>query len=125
KNGKERVFPISPLLEARLRMPRGHADSLLLFPNHQGRSWNAATLTRILHGILATLKIKRAGMHAFRHGNLSLMDELSVPLKVRQDRVGHATDSKLTLATYTHAGTAAHQRAVQQIGDMLCPPTVH
>ena len=124
KNGKERVFPISPLLEARLRTSRGPADSLLLFPNHQGRTWNAATLTRILHGVLATLKIKSAGMHAFRHGNLSLMDELSVPMKVRQERVGHAPDSKLTLATYTHAGSADHQLAAQRIGDMLCPPLI-
>jgi integrase len=124
KNGKERVFPISPALEARLRMTRGSSDSLLVFPNHKGKTWNAATLTRILHGILATLKIKRAGMHAFRHGNLSLMDGLSVPLKVRQERVGHAAGSNLTLDTYTHAGSADHQLTVQKIGELLCPPTI-
>ncbi len=125
KNGKERVFPISPALEARLRTSRGGpADCLLLFPNHQGRTWNAATLTRTLHGILAALKIKRAGMHAFRHGNLSLMDGLSVPLKVRQERVGHTAGSNLTLDAYTHAESADHQLAVQRIGELLCPPTI-
>jgi integrase len=122
KNGKERVFPISPALEARLRTPRG--DSPLLFPNRDQKPWNAATLTRTLHGILATLSIKRAGMHAFRHGNLSLMDELSVPMKVRQERVGHAPDSKLTLATYTHAGGADHLSAAQKLGELLCPTTI-
>jgi integrase len=105
-------------------MARGPADSLLLFPNQQGKTWNAATLTRTLHGILATLKIKRAGMHAFRHGNLSLMDGLSVPLKVRQERVGHSAGSNLTLDTYTHAGSADHQLTVQKIGELLCPPTI-
>ncbi|MGA2333952.1 MAG: tyrosine-type recombinase/integrase [Terriglobales bacterium] len=124
KNGKERVFPISPALEARLRIARGPAGSLLLFPNHQGNTWNAATLTRILHRIQDTLKIKRAGMHAFRHGNLSLMDGLSVPMKVRQERVGHAAGSQLTLNTYTHANSADHQLAVQKIGELLCPPTI-
>src|ERR1700677_976713 len=124
KNGKERVFPISPALEARLRMERGSSTSLLVFPNHQGKTWNAATLTRILHGVLATLNIKRAGMHAFRHGNLSLMDGLSVPLKVRQERVGHSAGSNLTLDTYTHAGSADHQLTVQKIGELLCPPTI-
>jgi integrase len=124
KNGKERVFPISPALEARLRIARGTADQVLLFPNRQGNTWNAATLTRTLHGILDTLKIKRAGMHAFRHGNLSLMDGLSVPMKVRQERVGHSAGSNLTLDTYTHANSADHQSAVQRIGELLCPPTI-
>ncbi len=125
KNGKERVFPISPALETRLRTAaRGRPDNPLLFPNHQGKTWNAATLTRTLHAVLAMLGIKRAGMHAFRHGNLSLMDRLSVPLGVRQERVGHAAGSNLTLDTYTHADSADHRMAMQRIGELLSSPTI-
>jgi hypothetical protein len=92
---KERVFPISPALEAGLRTPRG-VNSLLLFPNRQGKMWNAATLTRVLHG---NAPDQTGWMHAFRHGNVSLMDGLSVPMKVRQERVGHAAGSNLMLDT--------------------------
>ena len=41
--------------------------------------------------LLKSLEIQQAGFHAFRHFNVSLLDSLRVPLKVIQERVGHAT----------------------------------
>jgi len=39
--------------------------------------------------------------HAFRHGNPTLLDHLHAPMKVRQDRLGHA--DPLTTMGYTEA----------------------
>jgi integrase len=56
---------------------------------------------RRLKPLLEKLGIRRGGLHAFRHGNATLMDRLGVPMKVRQQRLGHS-DAKMTLGTYTH-----------------------
>jgi integrase len=56
-----------------------------------------------LQPLLRKLGIKQAGFHAFRHFNASLMDVLRIPLKTRQERLGHASTGSLTLDVYTHA----------------------
>ena len=58
------------------------------------------------------------GFHAFRHANETLMDRFSVPLKVRQDRLGHA-DSRMTLGIYTHVAGADAKRAASQLGAVV------
>jgi integrase len=45
---------------------------------------------------------KGNGFHAFRHANAVLMDRLSVPMKIRQQRLGHG-DASITLGIYAHA----------------------
>jgi integrase len=57
---------------------------------------------RRLHPLLGSLGIKRAGFHAFRHFNASLLGSLRVPLKTIQERLGHASSGSLTLDLYTH-----------------------
>jgi len=58
------------------------------------------------------------GFHAFRHANETLMDRFSVPLKVRQDRLGHA-DSRMTLGIYTHVAGEDAKRAASQLGAVV------
>jgi hypothetical protein len=55
---------------------------------------------RKLYPLLDSLGLERGGRHAFRHTNSTLMDQLSVPLKVRQQRLGDS-DPSLTLGRYT------------------------
>jgi integrase len=45
---------------------------------------------RKLGPLLKSLGISKAGFHAFRHFNVSLLDALRVPLKTIQERLGHA-----------------------------------
>lgn len=74
----------------------------LLFPNQRGRPLSAASfVTRRLYSILDKLNFPRGGLHGFRHANASLMDSEGVPLKVRQNRLGHA-DPQTTIKIYTH-----------------------
>jgi hypothetical protein len=55
---------------------------------------------RKLHPLLKSLEIPKAGFHAFRHFNVSLMDEWSIPLKTIQERIGHAFTGSFTLDVY-------------------------
>jgi integrase len=72
-----------------------------------------------LHPLLRKLGIPKAGFHAFRHFNASLMDRLRIPLKTRQERLGHASSGSLTLDTYTHAEWGQNIEAANQMGDAI------
>ena len=50
--------------------------------------------------LLKSLGIRQAGFHAFRHFNVALLDSLCVPLKVIQERAGHALTGSFTLDVY-------------------------
>jgi integrase len=84
-----------------------------------GTPWDAnLVVKRKFRPLLRRLGIQECGLHAFRHANASLMDELSVPMKVRQQRLGHS-DSRLTMDTYTHMASADDERVAEQLGEML------
>jgi hypothetical protein len=55
---------------------------------------------RKMRPLLASLGIEQAGFHAFRHFNVSLLDDLRVPLKTIQERAGHAFTGSFTLDVY-------------------------
>ena len=48
------------------------------------------------------------------------MDRLGVPLKVRQQRLGHS-DPRLTLGVYTHVASEDDARIAGQLGRILHP----
>lgn len=121
----EREVPISSELYKRIReyveTDWKANDHNLLFATRNGTPWNASLIvTRKLHPILKKLGIPKAGLHAFRHMNGSLMDVLNAPLKVRQTRLGHA-DVKLTLNTYTHTRLTEMLPVAQEMGRILHP----
>jgi integrase len=67
------------------------------------------------------LGIRRCGLHAFRHTNGSLMDRLNAPMKIRQERFGHAPGSHHLLGIYTHAVEEDERLVAEQLGEILCP----
>jgi len=94
----------------------------LVFATRSGKPWAPCNLMRRhLHPLLDSLGIHRCGLHAFRHSNGSLMDRLSVPMKIRQERLGHAAGSVITMERYTHSVGEDDRRAADQIGRLLCP----
>ena len=117
-----RCFSLSPRLMAHI------ADFLkrwkpnengLFFATRNGTPWDANLLVkRKLYPLLDSLEIERGGLHAFRHTNSTLMDRLSVPLKVRQERLGHS-DPSLTLGVYTHVASGDDVRIAEQLDAML------
>jgi len=93
----------------------------LVFASRNGTPWDANLLVkRKLYPLLDSLGIERGGLHAFRHTNSTLMDQLSVPLKVRQQRLGHS-DPSLTLGVYTHVASGDDERFAEQLDEILRP----
>lgn len=59
------------------------------------------------------------GLHAFRHCNATELDRMGAPIKVRQDRLGHA-DSETTFG-YTHSESEDHRRVAAELGRIFDP----
>lgn len=93
----------------------------LLFATRNGTPWDAnLVVKRKLYPLLDSLRIRRGGLHAFRHANSTLMDRFSVPLSVRQERLGHS-DPSLTLGVYTHPVSEDAVRFAEQMDEILRP----
>jgi integrase len=91
-----------------------------VFATRNGTPWDQnLVVKRKLQPLLNSLGIKRGGLHAFRHANISLMDQLRVPLKVRMQRVGHS-DPAVTFI-YTHIDSEDDVRVAEQLGGILRP----
>ena len=119
-----RSFAISPEMASHLRdvLVRWRPNSQrLIFATRNGTPWDANLLVkRKLQPLLKKLEIQRCGLHAFRHANGTLMDRLGVPLKVRQQRLGHS-DPRLTLGVYTHVASEDDAKIAGQLGKILHP----
>jgi integrase len=93
----------------------------LIFASRNGTPWDQNLLVkRKLHPLLEKLGIARAGLHAFRHYSASVMDRLNVPLKLRQQRLGHS-DAAMTLGVYSHVAKEDDIRIASQLGVILDP----
>lgn len=119
-----RHFAISGTLAARLgtqRRERGHLQ--FVFVSSTGNGWDSNMLVkRKLHPLLCRLGIERAGLHAFRHGNATVMDQVDVPTRVRQSRLGHS-DIATTMG-YTHAVASDDQKAAAEVQRMIFKPQI-
>lgn len=90
----------------------------LLFHASTGNPWDANLLVkRKLRPILRTLGLQLGGMHAFRHGNATVMDRVEVPTRVRQARLGHA-DLETTMG-YTHVISEDDKRAAAEVARVI------
>lgn len=124
-NASVRTIPLSPRLTEHLAKyqefwtPNPHN---LLFANTKGKPWKADNLlTHHLHPLLKRLEIQRTGFHAFRHASATILDRMKAPLKIRQQRMGHAS-AEITLSRYTHV-IDEDARAVAASFDRFISPT--
>jgi integrase len=118
KNGKSRVFALSPQLAEKLRpYVECRVKDEPLFLSKKGKRLEPDNFVkRHLKPILKKLGLEGAA-HAFRHGNATLLDSLGASLRVRQDRLGHA-DPKTTML-YTHAVSEDDRSTAEQLGALL------
>jgi len=121
---RDRCFALSPLLCAHLAEYFAQwkpNESGWLFATRLGTPWDQnLVVKRKLYALLDCLGIERGGLHAFRHANITLMDRLGVPLKLRQQRVGHSEGS-LTLDVYTHVVSEDDVLFAERLGGILRP----
>jgi len=118
-----RTIAVSPQLGALLweqterQKGAGHD---FLFSASTGSPWDASLCRRRrLKPLLRSLEIREAGFHGFRHFNASLLSSLRVPLKVIQERLGHASAGSLTLDVYTHSEWRESVEAAQLAGEQI------
>jgi integrase len=94
----------------------------LLFATRNGTPWDAnMQRKRRFRSLLRELNIhipKGNGFHAFRHANAALMDRFGVPMKVRQERLGHS-DPSITLGIYKHVVGEDSRIAASRLGDAV------
>lgn len=82
----------------------------LLFQSRNGRPWREEkVLEKKLKPLLKKLEISNKGLHAFRHLNCTLMDRWAMPIKLRQERAGHASVN-MTVDRYAHVDSADESR---------------
>jgi integrase len=120
-----RMFALSPQLTTHLAAylqthwrPNPHG---LLFTSRRGTAYDPSNFARDrLYPVLDSLGLPHCGFHAFRHGNSTVMDQQGIPLRVRQERLGHS-DPRLTLNTYTHGISADHRQAAEKLGSVFDP----
>jgi len=111
-----RTVAVSPKLSAMLAAQARYAKS---YGHGYLYAFSATYYRDRLQCLLKKLEIKQAGLHALRHFNASLMDSLRIPLKTRQERLGHASTGSLTLDVYTHAKWEHNVEAAQLLGDAI------
>jgi integrase len=70
-------------------------------------------LVDVLYPICDRLKIQRGGMHAFRHGRISHMQQRHVPPDFTKSQVGHS--SLRTTSGYTHFSDSFKRETVEQL----------
>jgi integrase len=119
-----RLCEVSPQLVEHLR---GHLRTWrpnrlgLLFATKNGTPRDADVVRkRKLYPLLEKLGIEKCGFHAFRHGNETVMDQESVPMAVRQSRLGHS-DARTTML-YTHVVSEDGRQFAARLGDLLTAP---
>jgi integrase len=119
-----RSFDISPQLVEHLRsfLRQWRPNPLgLLFATRNGTPWDQDVVRkRKLYPLLDKLGIPRCGFHAFRHGNETIMDQENVPMRLRQDRLGHS-DARTTML-YSHANSEDGKRIAARLGYLLTRP---
>jgi len=121
KSRKPRMFSISPRLAKRLEsFVVGRNSDEPLFLTAEGKRLHPDNFVkRKLKPLLKELGLE-GGLHAFRHGNATVQDRLHTPMKLRQERLGHAA-SRTTMG-YTHfVGDDDDRKLVEQLDDLFCP----
>lgn len=120
KSRRPRVFSLSPQLAGALvPLVEGRKADALLFLSKKGKRLHPDNFVkRELKPILEQLGLKGA-LHAFRHGNATALDRMNVPMKVRQERLGHV-EAQTTMG-YTHLVSEDDRLLSEKLGEILCP----
>jgi integrase len=111
-----RVVHIEAVLAEMLRQHLGGRTSGRVFQTRNGTPFSKDNVRRKLHSILGSLKMKRGGLHAFRHGRVSLLRKNGVADKIINDWIGHSTLRMADL--YTHFEDVDRQQIANELGTL-------
>ena len=112
-----RGIVLSPMLIAHLRDRLPANGSGFIFQTKRGKALDQGNVRKKLYETCDRLGIKRAGTHAFRHGNETVMASEGAAPKLRQQRLGHS-DERMMLR-YEHVITQDEIALANRLGTML------
>lgn len=107
---------IARIVEFKSTCRPGASSDDWVFPNRQGTGPISARnlLRRVIQPAAKELGITHVTWHLLRHWNATMMMEENVPIKVAQERLGHAR-IETTMKYYVHATQDSHEQAAQAI----------
>jgi integrase len=109
-----RLVDIEPTLAEMLRQHLNGRTTGRVFATKLGTPFGKDNLRRKLRDLLLQLGLKPAGLHAFRHGRVSILQENKVPGDLIKAWVGHS--SLRTTSRYTHFGPKFRQEMATEVG---------
>src|SRR5207245_10923398 len=85
-----------------------------MFETCAGTPFCKSNVRRKLNQILKKLNLALAGLHAFRHGRVSVLQENGVPGDLIKEWVGHS--NLRTTSRYTHFGDDFREQVACNVG---------
>jgi integrase len=120
----ESIVPMPEALEVMLRaylLKWQPNPNKLLFVNRRNNPYSEnKVVQKRLWPILDELKIRRCGMHAFRHAMASLLLSTGASPKIAQEQLRHA-DPMTTMRMYVHTVDQDQRKAVEKVAGILRP----
>lgn len=91
----------------------------LLFCTKTGKPLESNNINHLgLHPVLRKLGISQCGMHAFRHGNATLLNALEFPVRTIAERLGHGS-LQTTMFVYTHETDERSRMVGQRVAEQI------
>ena len=109
-----RVVHIDPTLSTMLQRHIGERKAGRVFETRAGTLLSKDDVRRKLHTVLRKLGLSKGGLHAFRHGRVSVLRTHGVPDDLVKEWVGHS--SLRTTARYTHFQDDFRQQVARGLG---------
>jgi len=109
-----RTVNIEPALAEMLREHLGGRASGRVFETRNGTPFSKDHVRQKLQSVLNKLGLKRGGLHAFRHGRVSVLQENGVPGDLVKEWIGHS--SLRTTSRYTHIRPEFRERVAAEVG---------
>jgi len=109
-----RTVNIEPALAEMLREHLGGRKSGRVFETRNGTPFSKDHVRQKLVSVLLKLGLKRGGLHAFRHGRVSVLQENGVPGDLVKEWIGHS--SLRTTSRYTHISPEFRERVAADVG---------
>lgn len=85
-----------------------------VFETRNGTPFSKDQVRRKLVSVLDKLGLKRGGLHAFRHGRVSVLQENGVPGDLVKEWIGHS--SLRTTSRYTHISPEFREQVAAEVG---------
>jgi integrase len=109
-----RVVNIEPAMCAMLKGHLNGRTAGRVFQTSRGTPYCKSNVRRKLLSMLTKLGLPGAGLHAFRHGRVSVLQACGVPADLVREWVGHS--SLRTTSRYTHFADDFRKRVAANVG---------